>query len=241
MRRSPERTISNNDIVVPPDKEKILAGYEKRVDEVHGQYDRASSPKTSVTRRSSTSGRGDRRSHLRDAGRCDPLNPVFMMATSGARGSIAQVKQLGGMRGLMSDPSGGILEIPVKATLKEGLTVLEYFISTHGARKGLADTALRTADSGYLTRRLVDVAQDVIMREDDCGTDDHIALPIRTPDGLNKSPARPRDLGGHVQAARIGQARQELLVARDERSTSGCCEELEAELGPDYLCTSARC
>ncbi len=100
----------------------------------------------------------------------NPLNPVFMMATSGARGSIAQVKQLGGMRGLMSDPSGRILEIPVKASLKEGLTVLEYFISTHGARKGLADTALRTADSGYLTRRLVDVAQDVIIREEDCGS-----------------------------------------------------------------------
>jgi DNA-directed RNA polymerase subunit beta' len=99
-----------------------------------------------------------------------------MMATSGARGSIAQVKQLGGMRGLMSDPSGRILEIPVKASLKEGLTVLEYFISTHGARKGLADTALRTADSGYLTRRLVDVAQDVIIREEDCGTPDGIIV-----------------------------------------------------------------
>ena len=106
----------------------------------------------------------------------NPLNPVFMMATSGARGSINQVKQLGGMRGLMSDPSGRILEIPVKASLKEGLTVLEYFISTHGARKGLADTALRTADSGYLTRRLVDVAQDVIVREDDCGTANGIVV-----------------------------------------------------------------
>ena len=106
----------------------------------------------------------------------NPLNPVFMMATSGARGSIAQVKQLGGMRGLMSDPSGRILEIPVKASLKEGLTVLEYFISTHGARKGLADTALRTADSGYLTRRLVDVAQDVIIREEDCGTTNGITV-----------------------------------------------------------------
>ena len=106
----------------------------------------------------------------------NPLNPVFMMATSGARGSIAQVKQLGGMRGLMSDPSGRILEIPVKASLKEGLTVLEYFISTHGARKGLADTALRTADSGYLTRRLVDVAQDVIVREEDCGTSNGITV-----------------------------------------------------------------
>ncbi|MBV9277019.1 MAG: hypothetical protein JOZ97_02170, partial [Candidatus Eremiobacteraeota bacterium] len=93
-----------------------------------------------------------------------------------ARGSIAQVKQLGGMRGLMSDPSGRILEIPVKASLKEGLTVLEYFISTHGARKGLADTALRTADSGYLTRRLVDVAQDVIIREEDCRTTQGITV-----------------------------------------------------------------
>ncbi len=106
----------------------------------------------------------------------NPLNPVFMMATSGARGSIAQVKQLGGMRGLMSDPSGRILEIPVKASLKEGLTVLEYFISTHGARKGLADTALRTADSGYLTRRLFNVAQDVIVREEDCGTSNGITV-----------------------------------------------------------------
>jgi DNA-directed RNA polymerase subunit beta' len=104
----------------------------------------------------------------------DRLNPIFMMATSGARGSIAQVKQIAGMRGLMADPSGRILSIPIKANLKEGLTVLEYFISTHGARKGLADTALRTADSGYLTRRLVDVAQDVIVREQDCGTRDGI-------------------------------------------------------------------
>src|SRR5208283_5191414 len=106
----------------------------------------------------------------------NPLNPVFMMATSGARGSIAQVKQLGGMRGLMSDPSGRILEIPVKASLKEGLTVLEYFISTHGQRKGLADTAIRTSESGYLTRRLVDVAQDVIVREDDCKTTSGVAV-----------------------------------------------------------------
>jgi len=100
----------------------------------------------------------------------DRLNPVFMMATSGARGNPAQVKQLGGMRGLMADPTGRIIPLPVRANLREGLTVLEYFISTHGARKGLADTALRTADSGYLTRRLIDVAQDIIVRQDDCGT-----------------------------------------------------------------------
>ena len=98
----------------------------------------------------------------------DPFNPIYMMANSGARGSTAQIRQLAGMRGLMADPSGQIIEVPIRANFREGLTVLEFFISSHGARKGLADTALRTADSGYLTRRLVDVAQDVIVREEDC-------------------------------------------------------------------------
>ena len=100
----------------------------------------------------------------------DRLNPIYMMANSGARGSFTQIRQLAGMRGLMANPKGEIIERPIKASFMEGLTVLEYFISTHGARKGLADTALRTADSGYLTRRLVDVAQDVIVRLDDCKT-----------------------------------------------------------------------
>ena len=100
----------------------------------------------------------------------DKFNPVYMMSQSGARGNINQIKQLAGMRGLMADTSGKTMEVPVKANFREGLKVLEFFISTHGARKGLADTALRTADSGYLTRRLVDVSQDVIVRENDCGT-----------------------------------------------------------------------
>ena len=98
----------------------------------------------------------------------DPFNPVYMMANSGARGNVQQIRQLAGMRGLMADPSGRINDRPIKSNFREGLTILEYFISSHGARKGLTDTALRTADSGYLTRRLVDVAQDVIVREDDC-------------------------------------------------------------------------
>lgn len=104
----------------------------------------------------------------------DKFNPIFMMAHSGARGSKNQIRQLAGMRGLMADPSGRIIELPIRSNFREGLNVLEFFISTHGARKGLADTALRTADSGYLTRRLVDVSQDVIVREDDCGTDEGI-------------------------------------------------------------------
>jgi DNA-directed RNA polymerase subunit beta' len=106
----------------------------------------------------------------------DKFNPVYMMANSGARGNIQQLRQLAGMRGLMADPSGRTIELPIKANFREGLTVLEYFISSHGARKGLADTALRTADSGYLTRRLVDVSQDVIVREDDCGSDKGIMV-----------------------------------------------------------------
>ena len=101
----------------------------------------------------------------------EKTNPIFMMSDSGARGNASNFTQLAGMRGLMAAPSGKIIELPITSSFREGLTVLEYFISTHGARKGLADTALKTADSGYLTRRLVDVAQDVIVREEDCGTD----------------------------------------------------------------------
>jgi len=102
------------------------------------------------------------------------FNPIYMMADSGARGSAQQVRQLAGMRGLMAKPSGEIIETPITANFREGLTVLQYFISTHGARKGLADTALKTANAGYLTRRLVDVAQDVVIADHDCGTMDGI-------------------------------------------------------------------
>src|SRR5947208_13503872 len=98
------------------------------------------------------------------------LNPIFLMADSGARGGVEQIRQLAGMRGLMAKPSGKIIETPIKANFREGLSVLEYFSSTHGARKGLADTALKTADSGYLTRKLADVAQHVVVTEEDCGT-----------------------------------------------------------------------
>jgi DNA-directed RNA polymerase subunit beta' len=102
----------------------------------------------------------------------ESFNSIYMMADSGARGSAAQIRQLAGMRGLMAKPDGSIIETPITANFREGLNVLQYFISTHGARKGLADTALKTANSGYLTRRLVDVTQDLVVTEDDCGTDD---------------------------------------------------------------------
>ncbi len=113
----------------------------------------------------------------------DKFNPVYMMATSGARGNIKQLRQLAGMRGLVANARGDIMDRPIKSNFREGLTVLEYFISTHGARQGLADTALSTADSGYLTRRLVDVAQDTIVRIPDCGTEEGVYLYVLTLEG----------------------------------------------------------
>ena len=123
------------------------------------------------------------------------INPIYVMADSGARGSKQQIRQLSGMRGLMAKPSGEIIETPITANFREGLTVLEYFISTHGARKGLADTALKTADSGYLTRRLVDVAQDVIISEYDCGTVDGIYVTSIVESGEIIEPLRDRIVG----------------------------------------------
>ena len=133
-----------------------------------------------------------------------------MMANSGARGSFKQIRQLAGMRGLMANPKGEIIERPIKANFMEGLSVLEYFISTHGARKGLADTALRTADSGYLTRRLVDVAQDVIIREADCGTEEHIEMPV-----FKAAAASPTtSLVGRIAAQPITTKRGRMLVEK---------------------------
>jgi DNA-directed RNA polymerase subunit beta' len=170
-------TVSISDIIVPTEKYAIVDKAQTEVDELHRLFDQGFiSDDEQYNKTIEIWSKASEEVTTAMQAAQNPLNPVFMMATSGARGSIAQVKQLGGMRGLMSDPSGRILEIPVKASLKEGLTVLEYFISTHGARKGLADTALRTADSGYLTRRLVDVAQDVIIREEDCGTSNGITV-----------------------------------------------------------------
>ncbi len=123
------------------------------------------------------------------------MNPIYIMADSGARGSKQQIRQLSGMRGLMAKPSGEIIETPITANFREGLTVLEYFISTHGARKGLADTALKTADSGYLTRRLVDVAQDVIVSERDCGTVEGIYVTPIVESGEIIEPLRDRIVG----------------------------------------------
>ncbi|MDD5255398.1 MAG: DNA-directed RNA polymerase subunit beta', partial [Candidatus Omnitrophica bacterium] len=164
-------SIGIDDLKIPVDKPEVLKESKLEVTKVEEQYRRGII--TDSERKSKVidiwTHATDKISDLLFKG-MDPFNPIFMMADSGARGSRLQVRQLAGMRGLMAKPSGEIIESPITANFREGLTVLEYFISTHGARKGLADTALKTADAGYLTRRLVDVAQEVIVTELDCGT-----------------------------------------------------------------------
>jgi DNA-directed RNA polymerase subunit beta' len=189
-------TVSKNDIVIPQSKEKILAGYEERVSNVEQLYERGLI--TEEERHEQivnlwTEATEDVAQAMEET--LYELNPIFMMANSGARGSFKQIRQLAGMRGLMANPKGEIIERPIKANFMEGLSVLEYFISTHGARKGLADTALRTADSGYLTRRLVDVSQDVIISEHDCGTLDGIEARAIVESGEVIEPLRDRIIG----------------------------------------------
>ena len=204
-------TISKNDIVIPPDKEEILAEYEERVAEGRGAVRARADHRRGAPRvdRQHLDGGDRHRRRRRWSATFYELNPIYMMANSGARGSSKQIRQLAGMRGLMANPKGEIIERPIKANFMEGLSVLEYFISTHGARKGLADTALRTADSGYLTRRLVDVSQDVIIREEDCKTKDFIELPIYVAGGAEQEPPRADARGGRAQAARERQAGQD--------------------------------
>ncbi len=172
-------TIGIEDVVTPPRKLEILETYETQADKVQSQYEKGLI--TDDERRQElieiwTKATAEVGKEMEE--NFPRVNPVWMMVTSGARGNMMQIRQIAGMRGLVANPKGEIIPRPIKSNFREGLSVLEYFISTHGARKGLADTALRTADSGYLTRRLCDVAQDVIIREEDCCTDRGLTLPI---------------------------------------------------------------
>ena len=176
-------TISINDVVTPGRKREILEGYETKADKVQSQYEKGLI--TDDERRQElieiwTLATNEVAKEMED--NFPRTNPVWMMVYSGARGNMMQIRQIAGMRGLVANPKGEIIPRPIKSNFREGLSVLEYFISTHGARKGLADTALRTADSGYLTRRLCDVAQDVIIREEDCGTDRGLTLKMAAKD-----------------------------------------------------------
>ncbi len=205
-------TISKNDVVIPPEKQSILDKYDKLVGDITDQYDMGL-----ITQEERHEAVVEKWNAATDEvaeamiENLDTLNPIFMMANSGARGSFKQIRQLAGMRGLMANPKGEIIERPIKSNFMEGLSVLEYFISTHGARKGLADTALRTADSGYLTRRLVDVAQDVIIREVDCGTEEYIEMVVWNDGG------EPNDnLVGRTAAQPITTKRGRMLAEGGE-------------------------
>ncbi len=170
-------TVAVCDATIPPQKKDILAKADKEVEEITEEYSYgyiSSQEKTKRIIELWTNTTDAVTSALKS--NFDKYNPIWMMADSGARGSISQIRQLAGMRGLIANTSGTVIEIPIRANYREGLNILEYFIASRGARKGLADTALRTADSGYLTRRLVDVSQDVIIREEDCGTSDGIEV-----------------------------------------------------------------
>ena len=170
-------TVAVIDAVIPEAKRTIIADAERQIDEINSYKemglltDEEKSQKVIQVWNDATEDVADALK-----GNLDEFNPIFMMADSGARGSMSQIRQLAGMRGLIANTAGKVIEVPIRANYREGLNVLEYFISSRGARKGLADTALRTADSGYLTRRLVDVAQDVIVREDDCGTKEGLTV-----------------------------------------------------------------
>ncbi len=205
-------TISKNDVVIPPEKQSILDKYDKLVGDITDQYDMGL-----ITQEERHEAVVEKWNAATDEvaeamiQNLDTLNPIFMMANSGARGSFKQIRQLAGMRGLMANPKGEIIERPIKSNFMEGLSVLEYFISTHGARKGLADTALRTADSGYLTRRLVDVAQDVIIREVDCGTDEFIEMTV-----WNEGGEPNENLVGRTAAQPITTKRGRMLAEGGE-------------------------
>ena len=209
-------TIAINDIQVSPKKAEIINEANRHVEEFEDQY--MMGLVTEDERYSRTVDTWTKASdQMEDIVKEDLSNygSVALMAVSGAKGNIAQIKQMAGMRGLMSDPKGRIIDLPIKSSFREGLTALEYFISTHGARKGLADTALRTADSGYLTRRLIDVSQEVIILEEDCGTTDGIWLKARTGDPL-LSPLEESMLGRIAGATTVHPDTGEILIDRNE-------------------------
>ena len=222
-------TVAIADMTVPQKKYDLIADTEKEIIKIDRQYRRGlitndERYRLSVQAWEKTT--ADVTSALQES--MDRYNPIFMMADSGARGSMAQIRQLAGMRGLMADTSGRTIEIPIKANFREGLSVLEYFISSRGARQGMADTALRTADSGYLTRRLVDVSQEVIIREDDCGTTDGILVAEIEEHGQVIETFAERIHGRYPAEDLVDPATGEVLFTRDTMLRKENAEVLEA-------------
>ncbi len=199
-------TVAISDVVTPPKKGEILEGYEVKADKVQTQYERGLI--TDDERRQElieiwTQATNEIAKEME--ANLPKSNTIFRMVSSGARGNWMQLRQIAGMRGLVSNPKGDIIPRPIRSNFREGLSVLEFFISTHGSRKGLADTALRTADSGYLTRRLVDVSQDVIVREDDCGTERGLAMPIAAVDARTGERTMHEDVETSVYARTLSE------------------------------------
>jgi DNA-directed RNA polymerase subunit beta' len=219
-------TLGVEDVTTPADKAKILDSYESRAHKIEQQYRRGII--TDNERRQELIEIWTQATdEVKDAmeSRFTRTNPIYMMANSGARGNIMQIRQIAGMRGLVANPKGEIIPRPIKSNFREGLSVLEYFISTHGARKGLADTALRTADSGYLTRRLVDVAQELIVREEDCGTDRSVPVWVTV-----ETPGGGRERNAHLDTSLFGRVLAEDVKGPDKKKIASKGTEVDDEL-----------
>jgi len=236
-------TISVSDMVIPEIKQKLISEADSRVAQIENLYrqglisdEERYEQVISIWNQTKDKLTEELIQNL------DEFNPIFMMANSGARGSKNQISQLAGMRGLMANPSGKTIEMPIKSNFREGLNVIEFFISTHGARKGLADTALRTADSGYLTRRLVDVAQDIIVREEDCGTDKGIWVEeIR--DGTEViETLEERIIGRYAASDIINEKTGEVIVKKNELITEQIAKKIvDAEINRVYVRSVLEC
>jgi DNA-directed RNA polymerase subunit beta' len=235
-------SICVDDMVIPGAKATMLADAEKQVQEIQQQYDEGLITdgerynkvvdiwaQTADKVAKEMMNQLEKQKFIVDGKEvtAPSFNPIYIMADSGARGSAAQLRQLGGMRGLMAKPSGEIIETPITANFREGLTVLQYFISTHGARKGLADTALKTANSGYLTRRLVDVAQDVVVNEQDCGTDDGLEVTPLMEGGEIIQPIGDRILGRTTLKEIVDPYSQAILVSAAKEITESDVKKIE--------------
>jgi DNA-directed RNA polymerase subunit beta' len=235
-------SISVDDLKIPPSKRELLDKAEEEIRATEARYTRGEITEVERFQKVIDTWNGTSEELKDEVVRyfraSDPLNSVYMMAFSGARGNISQVRQLVGMRGLMADPQGQIIDLPIKTNFREGLTVTEYIISSYGARKGLVDTALRTADSGYLTRRLVDVAQDVIVRETDCGTNRGIPLRAMTDGDRVQIPLRDRLFGRVLAEDVVHPQTGEVLAKRNDPIDSTLAAYIEKSGATDVMVRS---
>jgi len=235
-------SISMNDLRVPDEKENLLKEADTQIAGIQEDYDQGLTTEEERYNKAIDVWRDttDKVQKIIQS-RLSEYGGVYIMAVSGAKGNISQISQMAGMRGLMSDPAGRIIELPIRSSFREGLTTLEYFISTHGARKGLADTALRTADSGYLTRRLIDVAQDVIIVEDDCGTTSGVWIDEGSEKGLFESLGE-RIVGRYAAADAANEKTGEIIVERGSEIMKDAADQImDAGIKKVYVRSALTC